>query len=61
MQGSHTLGKTKKKTSRNAAGHDDYDNVDGGRESDEVPVQTHTGFRTRSRTVGDTADGRRGK
>ncbi|KAK9695657.1 RhoGEF domain [Popillia japonica] len=51
VQGSHTLGKTKKsKTSqRHSAGNIDYDNI--SQEHDDIP----TTFRSRSKTVGDTA------
>lgn len=57
MQGSHTLGKTKKpKTSqRHSAGNIDYDNMQGSQEADDVPPHGHTGFRVRSKTVGDSA------
>lgn len=52
VQGSHTLGKTKKKTSqRHSAGNIDYDNI--SQEGDEPPTTT---FRSRSKTVGDAAD-----
>lgn len=52
VQGSHTLGKTKKsKTSqRHSAGNIDYDNI--SQETDEAPS---CNFRTRSKTVGDAA------
>lgn len=52
IQGSHTLGKTKKsKTSqRHSAGNIDYDNI--SQEADEPPSGS---FRTRSKTVGDSA------
>lgn len=52
IQGSHTLGKTKKsKTSqRHSAGNIDYDNI--SQEADEPPTSS---FRSRSKTVGDTA------
>ncbi|XP_068904379.1 protein still life, isoform SIF type 1 isoform X4 [Tenebrio molitor] len=52
VQGSHTLGKTKKsKTSqRHSAGNIDYDNI--SQEGDEPPTTT---FRSRSKTVGDAA------
>lgn len=52
VQGSHTLGKTKKsKTNqRHSAGNIDYDNI--SQEADEPPT---VGFRSRSKTVGDTA------
>ncbi|GJQ82513.1 hypothetical protein Trydic_g14499 [Trypoxylus dichotomus] len=51
VQGSHTLGKTKKsKTSqRHSAGNIDYDNI--SQEHDDIP----TTFRSRSKTVGDAA------
>ncbi|XP_044267187.1 protein still life, isoform SIF type 1 isoform X2 [Tribolium madens] len=52
VQGSHTLGKTKKKTSqRHSAGNIDYDNI-----SQEGDEPTTTTFRSRSKTVGDAAD-----
>lgn len=58
MQGSQTLGKPKKsKTSqRHSAGNIDYDNLPGNQDQEELsqPMQTG-GFRTRSKTVGDTA------
>lgn len=52
VQGSHTLGKVKKsKTSqRHSAGNIDYDNI--SQEADDVPSGS---FRTRSKTVGDSA------
>lgn len=55
MQGSQTLGKTKKsKTAqRHSAGNIDYDNLPGSQESDDIPPQTQHGFRSRSKTVGD--------
>ncbi|XP_031631068.1 protein still life, isoform SIF type 1-like isoform X3 [Contarinia nasturtii] len=58
MQGSQTLGKTKKTKSsqRHSAGNIDYDNIQGSQEGEDVPIQVHTGFRVRSKTVGDTAD-----
>lgn len=54
VQGSHTLGKTKKSknTQRLSAGNIDYDNI--SQEADEPPAST---FRSRSKTVGDTAGG----
>lgn len=57
MQGSQTLGKTKKTKSsqRHSAGNIDYDNIHGSQEGEDVPIQVHTGFRVRSKTVGDTA------
>lgn len=56
MQGSQTLGKSKKhKTSqRHSAGNIDYDNLPGGT-ADDVPAHSFSTFRTRSKTVGDTA------
>lgn len=51
VQGSHTLGKTKKKNQRHSAGNIDYDNI--SQEADEPPTTT---FRSRSKTVGDAAD-----
>ncbi|XP_055382538.1 protein still life, isoforms C/SIF type 2 isoform X2 [Condylostylus longicornis] len=56
IQGSQTLGKTKKKSGsqRHSAGNIDYDNLSGSQEADDVP-QTTT-FRSRSKTVGDAAD-----
>ncbi|XP_037046725.1 protein still life, isoforms C/SIF type 2 isoform X2 [Bradysia coprophila] len=55
MQGSQTLGKTKKsKTAqRHSAGNIDYDNLPGSQESDDIPSQTQHTFRSRSKTVGD--------
>lgn len=52
IQGSHTLGKTKKSKSsqRHSAGNIDYDNI--SQEADEPPSGS---FRSRSKTVGDTA------
>lgn len=57
MQGSQTLGKTKKpKTAqRHSAGNIDYDNLPGSQEADDLPPQAQPGFRTRSKTVGDSA------
>lgn len=56
MQGSHTLGKSKKhKTSqRHSAGNIDYDNLPGGN-VDDIPAHSFSTFRTRSKTVGDSA------
>lgn len=56
MQGSQTLGKTKKSknSQRHSAGNIDYDNMHDSQDCDDLPPQ-HTGFRTRSRTVGDSA------
>lgn len=55
MQGSQTLGKTKKsKTAqRHSAGNIDYDNLPGSQESDDIPSQPQHTFRSRSKTVGD--------
>lgn len=57
MQGSQTLGKTKKsKTAqRHSAGNIDYDNIPGSQEADDIPPQAQPGFRFRSKTVGDVA------
>lgn len=58
MQGSQTLGKTKKsKTAqRHSAGNIDYDNIPGSQEADDMPPQVaQPGFRFRSKTVGDAA------
>lgn len=57
MQGSQTLGKTKKNknSQRHSAGNIDYDNIHGSQEGEDVPIQVHTGFRVRSKTVGDSA------
>lgn len=56
MQGSQTLGKTKKKNAqRHSAGNIDYDNLQGSQEADDVPMQAQPGFRFRSKTVGDVA------
>ncbi|XP_025834842.1 protein still life, isoforms C/SIF type 2-like isoform X4 [Agrilus planipennis] len=54
IQGSHTLGKIKKSKSsqRHSAGNIDYDNI--SQEADEPPSGS---FRSRSKTLGDTADG----
>ncbi|XP_063922445.1 protein still life, isoform SIF type 1 isoform X3 [Zophobas morio] len=53
VQGSHTLGKTKKSkaSQRHSSGNIDYDNI--SQEGDEPPATT---FRSRSKTVGDAAD-----
>lgn len=55
MQGSQTLGKTKKSkgAQRHSAGNIDYDNLSGSQEADDIPPQAQSGFRTRSKTVGD--------
>lgn len=57
MQGSQTLGKTKKKSGnqRHSAGNIDYDNLTMSQEAEDVPLEStmHTGFRGRSKTVGD--------
>lgn len=58
MQGSQTLGKPKKQKSsqRHSAGNIDYDNLSGSQEADDIPPQAmSTGFRIRSKTVGDSA------
>lgn len=57
MQGSHTLGKTKKSknSQRHSAGNIDYDNLSGSQEADEPPMPPQPGFRIRSKTVGDNA------
>lgn len=57
MQGSQTLGKTKKNknSQRHSAGNIDYDNIQGSQEGEDVPIQVHSGFRVRSKTVGDSA------
>lgn len=58
MQGSQTLGKTKKsKTAqRHSAGNIDYDNIPGSQEADDIPQHVaQPGFRFRSKTVGDVA------
>lgn len=57
MQGSQTLGKTKKSknSQRHSAGNIDYDNMHDSQEADDLPTHMHSGFRTRSKTVGDTA------
>lgn len=59
-QGSQTLGKTKKtkNSQRHSAGNIDYDNMHGSHanvEAEDVSTVIHTGFRVRSKTVGDTA------
>ncbi|GLV41393.1 hypothetical protein CBL_06623 [Carabus blaptoides fortunei] len=53
VQGSHTLGKTKKSknTQRLSAGNIDYDNI--SQETEEPPTSN---FRSRSKTIGDAAD-----
>ncbi|XP_028901836.1 protein still life, isoforms C/SIF type 2 isoform X3 [Zeugodacus cucurbitae] len=67
IQGSQTLGKPKKKSGsqRHSAGNIDYDNLSGSQEADDVPMLHHqhqqqqlqpTGFRGRSKTVGDATD-----
>ncbi|KAL5293086.1 TIAM1 family protein [Megaselia abdita] len=60
MQGSQTLGKTKKKSGnqRHSAGNIDYDNLTMSQEAEDVPLEStmHTGFRGRSKTVGDISD-----
>ncbi|XP_017493149.1 PREDICTED: protein still life, isoforms C/SIF type 2 isoform X3 [Rhagoletis zephyria] len=66
IQGSQTLGKPKKKSGsqRHSAGNIDYDNLSGSQEADDVPMLHHqhqqqlqpTGFRGRSKTVGDAID-----
>lgn len=55
-QGSQTLGKTKKNknSQRHSAGNIDYDNMHGSQEADDIPAIAHSGFRVRSKTVGDT-------
>lgn len=63
IQGSQTLGKTKKvkPNQRHSAGNIDYDNLSGSQEADEPPtVQTQyqtqqSGFRTRSKTLGESS------
>lgn len=57
MQGSQTLGKTKKNknSQRHSAGNIDYDNMHGSQEADDIPTHVHPGFRVRSKTVGDSA------
>lgn len=59
MQGSQTLGKTKKSknSQRHSAGNIDYDNLQGSQEADDEPQQPlaqSSGFRFRSKTVGDS-------
>lgn len=56
IQGSQTLGKSKKHKSsqRHSAGNIDYDNLPGGN-ADDIPAHSFTTFRTRSKTVGDAA------
>lgn len=56
MQGSQTLGKTKKTkaSQRHSAGNIDYDNVHCGQDVEDVPIHTYSTFRSRSKTVGDT-------
>lgn len=56
IQGSQTLGKMKKsKTSqRHSAGNLDYDNLMSSQDCDDIP-QPQTTFRSRSKTVGDSA------
>ncbi|XP_069967268.1 protein still life, isoform SIF type 1 isoform X15 [Bactrocera oleae] len=67
IQGSQTLGKPKKKSGsqRHSAGNIDYDNLSGSQEADDVPMLHHqhqqqqlqpSGFRGRSKTVGDTTE-----
>lgn len=57
VQGSQTLGKTKKSKNaqRHSAGNIDYDNLSGSQEADEPPPMPQPGFRIRSRTVGDSS------
>lgn len=57
VQGSHTLGKSKKpkNSQRHSAGNIDYDNIHGSQEGEDIPIQVHTGFRVRSKTVGDSS------
>lgn len=60
MQGSQTLGKTRKNKNnqRHSAGNIDYDNLSGSQDADEPPVvqvQTQCGFRTRSKTLGESS------
>lgn len=57
MQGSHTLGKSKKpkNSQRHSAGNIDYDNMHGSQEGEDIPIQVHSGFRVRSKTVGDSS------
>ncbi|XP_049313945.1 protein still life, isoforms C/SIF type 2 isoform X2 [Bactrocera dorsalis] len=67
IQGSQTLGKPKKKSGsqRHSAGNIDYDNLSGSQEADDVPMLHHqhqqqqlqpSGFRGRSKTVGDATE-----
>lgn len=57
MQGSQTLGKTKKSknSQRHSAGNIDYENMHDSQEADDLPPHVHMGFRSRSKTVGDAA------
>jgi T-lymphoma invasion and metastasis-inducing protein 1 len=57
MQGSQTLGKTKKSknSQRLSAGNIEYDNTSGSQDADDQPQHMVSGFRIRSKTVGDTA------
>ena len=58
MQGSQTLGKPKKTKigQRHSSGNIDYDNTtSGSQEADDPPVPSHSGFRSRSKTVGDSS------
>jgi T-lymphoma invasion and metastasis-inducing protein 1 len=57
MQGSQTLGKTKKSknSQRLSAGNIEYDNMSGSQDTDEPPQHISSGFRIRSKTVGDAA------
>ena len=59
IQGSQTLGKTKKSKTgqRHSAGNIDYDNMGGSIDYEDgmVPQQTTTTFRCRSKTVGDSS------
>lgn len=64
IQGSQTLGKTKKSKTgqRHSAGNIDYDNLAGSIDYDDgvsvgcgMSQQTTTTFRSRSKTVGDSA------
>lgn len=58
MQGSQTLGKTKKSKNaqRHSAGNIDYDNISGSQEADDPPPVPQSGFRIRSKTVGDSSE-----
>ncbi|XP_043065567.1 protein still life, isoforms C/SIF type 2 isoform X4 [Drosophila bipectinata] len=72
VHGSHTLGKPKKKSGsqRHSAGNIDYDNLSGSQEADDLPPSVGvvhygaahvqqmppTGFRGRSKTVGDVTE-----